>query len=99
MTDARKLAFRQLNLGPELLLHVSDVPVVFPQRSFGIVLVRKDHGKEVTVRVAERASVGQGPPLYVVPFAAESQMHADVEVRMFVKQLYCFGKPRGRNND
>jgi hypothetical protein len=95
------VAADKFDLGAEFPLDLIEAPLVFRDRATGIIFIGPQHRKKETVGVDEAWARGERPPLYVVPFAREREMHADIDagVGRLREQAHGFGKPRRRGDD
>ena len=88
----------QFDLCPEFLFYLGKGPFAFLDGQAGVVGVGKHHGKEVTVAVCKRRTMGEGTPFDIVPFAGDGKVQSHVDTGVLFKKFGCFGKPGGNSH-
>ena len=97
MAHLRDILQGQLDLRPELPLHLVDLPLVLHNRQPRIVGIRGHHREKITVTVHQARARGQRTPFDIVPLAGDRQMQSDIDPRILPQQASRLRKP-GRHH-
>ena len=97
--DLRDHLLRQLDLGPQLLLDLLDLPPALQEPGLRReVRPLARHRVEIPLRIDEARRLRQRTPLVVLPLAGEGQVHADVVAGVLAEHLGRLVEPRARHH-